>query len=402
MTPAPYQVILELTTGCNFSCAHCAVSLREYRARVMPKEIALRVIDDLAAMDPVPGFLQLSGHGESTILPWFGDIFSYARAKLPGAVIAVHTNGSKLAEYADLLVDGEPAVISVSVDGTGEVHDAIRKKGSFEALVEGLLIIKGLKERRGSKFPVLQLAVVITGRNFEELPKIVYLAQLVGVDVVVAQPLTPYRELGTDQWSYSQLPDGAVRFHNAIVNAQRLAVELGIELQLNFDELLREPETEWHFSDGTKSDSAPELPVEPVPAFEHPSSAQLYAELEMSAAPIAGDSTAAKEEVEPPAAGCGCSGHNGPQLFKQCVDPWFTAFVNVNGSLNTCCYRTTDVEENLFSTRFSEIWFQSKGLNRVRNQLQEGAPDHICRACPYRPAVNAPPYVPDRWRMRRR
>jgi len=341
--PAPFEVALELTTACNYACRHCAVSTPTYRPETMSRERAFALIDEIARLDPPPSHVSLSGHGESTILPWFAELLGHVRSTLPAATLGFHTNGSKLVELAPAIVQSAVSGLCVSVDGgRRETFDLVRGEGTFERLIDGLQAIQEEKVRRRSRLPVLQFAVTLMTINAAELDPIVDLAARFDVPVVTTQPLTAYDALGTERWTLRTLSEPArSELRRRIDKARRRAAALGIDLQFQNADPFREPDAEWHMRAPAAADDAP--------------------------------------------------------LFRDCRDPWFRAAVTARGTLDACCFRHADVAETIDTHSVADIWYASGGLNRVREALASGRLDAVCRHCPSRQAAGGPPVIPLKW-----
>lgn len=348
--PAPFQVNIELTTACNYSCRHCAVSSPAYTPRTMSRQRAFGLVAELSRFDPHPSHLSVSGHGESTVLPWFGDLLRHARSSLPEVAIGFQTNGSMLADLAPALVATRVDVVCVSVDGAQDTFDMVRGPGSFARLIEGLRAVAEEKARVGSARPLMQFAVTLMTVNVHDLETIVDVAALFGVTTVTTQPLTPYESLGTSAWALRTLPDAEHQVViEAIDHARSYAAFRGIEFRVQNGEPFNEPAAEWHVAIGPNTRQPPP---------------------------------------------------DSPPFFRDCRDPWLTAFVNASGGLNTCCFRHDDARENIDTQSLVDIWYSSPGLNGVRDRLQSGALDEVCRMCPTRPASQQPPVIPRVWTLR--
>lgn len=355
---SPRQVNIELTSACNYSCRHCAVSMPDYRAKTMPRKLAFRIVDDLAQFKPAPEFIQLSGHGESTILPWFAELVNYIRNRFPDAYVNFHTNGSRLLQLADFLVNRNcKCLAAVSVDGgSAATFDYMRGVGAYDRLVSGLREIARIKLERGSSFPELGFACVLTNRMAHELPLIVKLAAEVGARYVTLQPLTVYTELKTEELLMAKIPEeGRAEIIEKAQQAQTLAQQHGIGFSLLQSDIFNEPRLDFK-----------KIPSKP------PASGGVPSELVQIG-----------EHITP---------HT--RLYRQCMDPWRMLFINVLGGINTCCYRFNDISETLHTHTLEEIWYGSAGFSRVRSSLLSGNLDGVCKECPTRPWGEKPPTIP--------
>ena len=98
MTRLPGHVTLELTAKCNFSCPYCYCLWHEFPDIAKPELDAAgwRQVLDRCAADGVEGVL-FSG-GELLLRRDLFQILSYARRRLPGAILSIFTNASRLDE----------------------------------------------------------------------------------------------------------------------------------------------------------------------------------------------------------------------------------------------------------------------------------------------------------------
>ncbi|NJF24816.1 radical SAM protein [Thermococcus sp. Bubb.Bath] len=130
---SPASVIFELTRGCNLHCTHCIVAAGEPLPNELKTEEWLKLVDEISEYAIR---LTLTG-GEPLTHPGFFEILP--RAKERDLAVRVLTNGTLLEENAERLASllDEWDEVQVSLDGTREVNDKIRGKGSFEKAVRG-------------------------------------------------------------------------------------------------------------------------------------------------------------------------------------------------------------------------------------------------------------------------
>lgn len=125
----PFAVAMSLTDRCNFRCVYCHVP--EWADREMPTDAWLRVVDDLRAAGMIRASLL---GGEPLLRKDIGAIVSHLRRH--GVHTAMNTNGWLVEQRIDEIVDLD--VLSISLDGPPEVHDAQRHPGSFERCLRGI------------------------------------------------------------------------------------------------------------------------------------------------------------------------------------------------------------------------------------------------------------------------
>lgn len=383
-TPVPIQINLELTTACNYSCQYCAVNLSNYRANKIQKEKAFQIIDDLSAIGYEKGVIQLSGHGESTILPWFEELLAYIREKLPNINISFHTNGSYLAALAEAIIKYRVAHISISVDaGTQDIFDEIRGKGSFKALIRGLDAIKEQKHLHQAQQPNLWFVATIMKTNIFDLEQLVKLAVQYQVTEVITQPLTPYQELNTQDLALSNLPiEEHQKVYEVVKRAKAYAQQHDMVLRLLNEDPFNEPQSEWH----TQKKRNKAQIIESSNIQKSCNTIQAQSSIwHMIDRAISISIKRFKNILNP------------KKIYRDCTDPWQILWINARGGFYTCCFRHNDIKERLDQHRLMDVWYHSKGLNQVRKSLLRGQLDHICINCPTRPIIEHPPKIPEKW-----
>jgi MoaA/NifB/PqqE/SkfB family radical SAM enzyme len=94
------------------------------------------LLDQVAAFRPR---LYLTG-GEPTLYPHFAELLTEAKRR--GFVVHLQTNGTLLDRVADSLVAQNVEMVTVSMDGPLEVHDAIRgQEGAFRKTCAGIKVL---------------------------------------------------------------------------------------------------------------------------------------------------------------------------------------------------------------------------------------------------------------------
>jgi radical SAM protein with 4Fe4S-binding SPASM domain len=161
MTYQPLTCVWEITMGCNMRCKHCGSSCTEPLPDELSTEEALEAIRQLA--DIGLKWVTLSG-GEP-----------FTRRDLPllvktlsgrGILVNIITNGWLVTDdMARELTAAHISTIAISVDGTREVHDRIRKPGSYERVERSFKLLKDNKITAGA-------VTTITKENINLLPQI--------------------------------------------------------------------------------------------------------------------------------------------------------------------------------------------------------------------------------------
>ncbi len=172
----PLVVGWAITDQCNRKCAYCAIWRRPERD--LPLEQVTAIIDDLAEA----GALRISFTGGEPLLRQdMGDIISYAHEK--GIETKMNSNGSLVKEKIDALRHLD--LLTLSLDGPMEIHDAIRGRGAFADVQAALRAAR----EQGVK---TSLATVLTSTNLDAVDAILDIARQASCRVTF-QPATTMR-----------------------------------------------------------------------------------------------------------------------------------------------------------------------------------------------------------------
>lgn len=188
----PLSVTFITTYRCNFRCRYCDVWT--YKVREMDTLEVLSMMDEFAAM----GTRRFSFNGgEALLREDIGELVAYSKRK--GFFTTLFSNGVLVPGLVDKLKPLD--ILSVSLDGPGDVHDAQRMKGTFEEVVEGIRAAKAAGINVWTN-------TVLTKENLSRTEELVELASGLGVRMIF-QPVLQYSH-STDSGSIDDLaaPDG--------------------------------------------------------------------------------------------------------------------------------------------------------------------------------------------------
>lgn len=160
----PVAGSLELTSRCNFRCAHCYLG---HDAEDLPETIIRSVLDQIA--DAGCLFLLLTG-GEPLLRADFPEIYEYAANK--GILLTVFTNGSLISDAElDLFRRLPPQAVDITLYGaSAETYQAVTGRGDlFDE------VLNGIEKLRTAGIRV-KLKAVMLRQNRHELPAIEKLA----------------------------------------------------------------------------------------------------------------------------------------------------------------------------------------------------------------------------------
>lgn len=134
----PLTCVWEITMGCNMRCKHCGSSCADPLPDELTNEEALDAIRQFAELGL--RWVTLSGGEPLTRKDWPHLVRALSER---GIAVNMITNGWLITEEtAKQLVENHISTVAISIDGTREVHDRIRKPGSFERIERSLKILK--------------------------------------------------------------------------------------------------------------------------------------------------------------------------------------------------------------------------------------------------------------------
>ncbi len=136
----PITCVWEVTMGCNMRCGHCGSSCMEPLSDELTTEEALNLCGQIAELGLK--WITLSG-GEPLTRK---DIpLLVKRLSSLGVTVNIITNGWLLErETAEKLKDSGISTVAISIDGTPEIHDKIRRASAFANARRAFLIMKEL------------------------------------------------------------------------------------------------------------------------------------------------------------------------------------------------------------------------------------------------------------------
>lgn len=167
----PVTAVWEITMGCNMRCKHCGSACTTPLPDELTTDEALALCGDLGKL----GFqwITLSG-GEPFTRP---DWHVIAEGLHQNGVIAnVISNGWLVTEkIVKLAADAHVNTVAVSIDGTRETHDLIRKPGSFDRIMVALDLMRNGGVHRAA-------ITTVNNKNLAELPLILKILEDKGVE----------------------------------------------------------------------------------------------------------------------------------------------------------------------------------------------------------------------------
>jgi MoaA/NifB/PqqE/SkfB family radical SAM enzyme len=178
----PRFITIKPTFRCNLRCSFCRyVSNGQVfgKADYFKDDEWLDLIDEVAPYKP---YISITG-GEPLMYPGIGRLLG--RMKHHGIHASMVTNGTLLERKAEELMEAPPASLQISIDGPKETHDVMRMvEGTFEKAQRGLATLHELKKKLHSQAPLVVINSVITGDNYQNMPRMVGVAKELGATVL--------------------------------------------------------------------------------------------------------------------------------------------------------------------------------------------------------------------------
>lgn len=178
----PREIAVELSTSCELGCVHCfRRSARGFTETYMELGKFSRILEN--AVQSGVEKVTLTGWGEPTMHPDFNRVMELLGSS--GLRVVLNTNGRKLLELYDIVVESVDELV-VSMDAaTLELYGRIRTGGSLPEVIEGLKKIARLKRLRPLARPTIKIIFTITKLNAREAGSLLKLARELAASEVI-------------------------------------------------------------------------------------------------------------------------------------------------------------------------------------------------------------------------
>tara|TARA_B110000003_G_scaffold267771_1_gene296424 strand:+ start:159 stop:1475 length:1317 start_codon:yes stop_codon:yes gene_type:complete len=186
----PLCIDLEVASVCDLACPHC---YRQYIAtpdKLMTKDLAFKLIDQLAELK-VPS-VKFNWRGEPLMNTQLPEIIDYAKQNGVLETI-INTNATYLkGDYAEKLISSGLDLLIYSFDGgSKKTYDKYRvgrfKENKFEDVFDNIKNFHHLKKKKNSLFPRTKIQMVLTKETYEEQNEYFELFKDIVDDVSVKQ-----------------------------------------------------------------------------------------------------------------------------------------------------------------------------------------------------------------------
>jgi radical SAM protein with 4Fe4S-binding SPASM domain len=175
----PFYIQVEPTTKCNLRCNTCR---RTNNVNCdMSIELFKSIISKFNSSELISRNLDLTGLGEPILHPKIANMVHYAKTN--GFHVSFTSNFTLINDKnAVKLIKAQLDDLYVSVDGaTKKTFEEIRVGADFDKVVENLKLFKKIKQKMGVAKPRLIFETTVSEANAHEIPKIVKLAESLGV-----------------------------------------------------------------------------------------------------------------------------------------------------------------------------------------------------------------------------
>ena len=220
-SPTGVAPVLQLhpTRLCNIACAHCYSGSGPTVRGELPLELLSDCLEAAAGL----GYRQLAVSGGEPLL--YGPLAELlARARELGMLTTVTSNGMLLTPRRWDPLAGLVDVLAVSIDGTPEEHDLIRRReGAFARTVANLEVARSWGGPFGFIF-------TLTQHNVDSLEFVVRLAAAEGARSVQVHPLTLY---GRAERTMGEARPDEIELATALCEASMLGSELGVVVHVD-------------------------------------------------------------------------------------------------------------------------------------------------------------------------
>jgi len=218
-------VLIELTTRCNLRCVYCAVNHPDYEARDLGLD-PVEIVRAVAALRPRE--VQISGHGESTIVAGWHEL---ARELLAlGCPLTITTNLARRLSDEEVQVLSEFDAITVSCDtADAETYALLRRGGRLERLVDNLRRLARACEEHPERRPYLAVNCVLTERSLGQIEGLVDWAADHGVACVSLTNLVVHPALASMS---PGRPAGVAGARDAVERARARAHARGLDFNV--------------------------------------------------------------------------------------------------------------------------------------------------------------------------
>lgn len=193
----PWAVQVEPSTACNLRCPMCALVLPDARpATLLDMDLYRRLLADVGSRALI---LSLWNWGEPLLHPQLGDMVALGAQH--GLLTALTTNALLLDEArSEELIHAGLVLMTVSLDATdAATYRAVHGSADFERVTRNVSRFLAVRDRLGSRLPLVELKMVLTRDTEAQMPAFQKLSQELGADRVRFRQLVWAHDAGLER-----------------------------------------------------------------------------------------------------------------------------------------------------------------------------------------------------------
>ena len=244
--PNSFHLQCHITDRCNFTCRHCYMGTEKGDMRVDDFKVLISQYADLVRAWGLkkgdrPSTLSIGG-GEPFMNRNFFDFLDIVREnRSVFSSVGIMSNGSMISKgIASSLKDYGVSGVQVSLEGTENVNDGIRGKGSFKKAFKGILNLLDAGIPTG-------VAVTISRENHEDFPRLLALLEESGVKSVGVSRFVP---IGRDGRIRMLTPLQTREFYGKIMALKKSRKKNGIRINTHCSDSIWFIEDQAHVTHG--------------------------------------------------------------------------------------------------------------------------------------------------------
>lgn len=189
--PFPVSCEIDPSNYCNHACEWCYfVESRESHLSSIPREILLRVVDELSKGGTKA--ITFTGGGEPLLNE--ATLFAIEKASACGMKTGLVTNGALLEREKSELIVKHCSFVRFSVDaGSSKTFEAVHKPknpkvDNFERIIQNLSYLVEAKKRTGKEMPI-GVGFIVHPKNYEDIYLAAELFKKIGVNYFQVRPV---------------------------------------------------------------------------------------------------------------------------------------------------------------------------------------------------------------------
>jgi len=362
----PWRLSLPFIT-CNARCEFCAAWNIHGKSDLRP------LIHSLKPVIRSCGELDLVGWGEPLIHPQFGAVLKLLREVAhPSARVALTTNGTRLKQWADRLIEANIRHYAVSVHAAhAATHQDLMgfRNEVFDQVLEGVRALAAHKTRHPDLS--VEMVMVVTQQNIAEIAEFLKMSELLGADKAHLRTLMPGLDPPREGLDYHRLPP---YLHPAFERLRDKAVEAIAHSSL----LVRADPEAW-----SRPIFTPEweMKIAAMPLTPRDRRTVKYQILPMDWDSVgAGEAAEQNENGDP-------DNPLGRTAPLYCPSPYTALYINAPDHRMIPCVYMYNIPGHRDihlkpSMTFDDAW-NSPAMMAVRRRLHEGPLMPECRRCPF-------------------